>query len=50
MLASSAGRFKDRYIYASGGNDNTVGIWDLTDVSRAQPEQPRINNGMIMNK
>ncbi|GAQ42177.1 WD repeat protein [Aspergillus niger] len=49
MLASSAGRFKDRYIYASGGNDNTVGIWDLTDVSRAQPEQPRINNDEMVN-
>ncbi|EHA19495.1 hypothetical protein ASPNIDRAFT_178656 [Aspergillus niger ATCC 1015] len=49
MLASSAGRFKDRYIYASGGNDNTVGIWDLTDVSRAQPEQARINNDEMVN-
>ncbi|KAI9371617.1 hypothetical protein BJX61DRAFT_17489 [Aspergillus egyptiacus] len=44
MLASAAGRFKDRYIYATGGNDNTVGIWDLTDVSLAANEQPPINN------
>ncbi|RAK97693.1 glutamine amidotransferase subunit DUG2 [Aspergillus ibericus CBS 121593] len=49
MLASSSGRFKDRYIYASGGNDNTVGIWDLTDVSRAQGEQPPINNDEMVN-
>ncbi|KAL3479957.1 hypothetical protein BJX99DRAFT_255115 [Aspergillus californicus] len=44
MLASAAGRFKDRHIYATGGNDNTVGIWDLTDVSLAANEQPPINN------
>ncbi|KAL4873060.1 hypothetical protein BDV12DRAFT_116119 [Aspergillus spectabilis] len=44
MLASAAGRFKDRYIYATGGNDNTVGIWDLTDVSHTASEKPPINN------
>ncbi|KAL3452624.1 hypothetical protein BJX65DRAFT_303439 [Aspergillus insuetus] len=42
MLASAAGRFRDRHIYATGGNDNTVGIWDLTDVTST--EQPPINN------
>lgn len=46
MLASAAGKFKDRNIYATGGNDNTVGIWDLTDVSRAVSEKPPINNGI----
>ncbi|KAL4953290.1 hypothetical protein BDW69DRAFT_184610 [Aspergillus filifer] len=44
MLASAAGRFKDRHIYATGGNDNTVGIWDLTDISRAANQKPPINN------
>ncbi|KAL5339464.1 hypothetical protein BJX70DRAFT_408034 [Aspergillus crustosus] len=44
MLASAAGRFKDRHIYATGGNDNTVGIWDLTDVSLNATEKPPINN------
>jgi di- and tripeptidase len=44
MLASAAGRFRDRHIYATGGNDNTVGIWDLTDVTST--EQPPINNGL----
>lgn len=45
MLASAAGKFKDRHIYATGGNDNTVGIWDLTDVSLSASEKPPINNG-----
>ncbi|KAE8151185.1 hypothetical protein BDV25DRAFT_153042 [Aspergillus avenaceus] len=49
MLASAAGRFKDRFIYASGGNDNTVGIWDLTDVSLNQSELPPINNDEMVN-
>lgn len=46
MLASAAGKFKERNIYATGGNDNTVGIWDLTDVSRAVSEKPPIDNGI----
>jgi len=45
MLASAAGRFKDRRIYATGGNDNTVGIWDLTEFSMNQDEMPPISNG-----
>lgn len=45
MLASAAGRFKDRRIYATGGNDNTVGIWDLTEFSMNQDETPPISNG-----
>lgn len=45
MLASAAGRYKDRHIYATGGNDNTVGIWDLTEVSLNQDQLSSINNG-----
>jgi len=46
MLASAAGKFKERNIYATGGNDNTVGIWDLPDVSRPVSEKPPIDNGI----
>lgn len=48
MLASAAGRFRDRCIYATGGNDNTVGIWDLTESSLNQDELPPISNGTNM--
>jgi di- and tripeptidase len=46
MLASATGRFKDRQIYATGGNDNSVGIWDLTEFFMTQEELPPISNGM----
>ncbi|KAG2417628.1 hypothetical protein HFD88_008847 [Aspergillus terreus] len=49
MLASAAGQFKDRFIYATGGNDNTVGIWDLTEVSATQGELPPIDNDEMVN-
>ncbi|OJJ50197.1 hypothetical protein ASPZODRAFT_58230 [Penicilliopsis zonata CBS 506.65] len=49
MLASAAGRYKDRMIYATGGNDNTVGIWDLTEVSSAHQELAPISNDEMVN-
>ncbi|PLB41385.1 glutamine amidotransferase subunit DUG2 [Aspergillus candidus] len=49
MLASAAGRYKDRHIYATGGNDNTVGIWDLTEVSLNQDQLSSINNDEMVN-
>lgn len=45
MLASAVGRFKDRQLYATGGNDNSVGIWDLTEFFSIQEELPPISNG-----
>ncbi|KAJ5902635.1 WD repeat protein [Penicillium taxi] len=49
MLASAAGRVKDRRIYASGGNDNTVGIWDLTEFFLSQDDLPPISNDEMVN-
>ncbi|KAJ5479156.1 Peptidase M20 [Penicillium desertorum] len=49
MLASAAGRFKDRHIYATGGNDNSVGIWDLTEFFMTQEELPPISNDEMVN-
>lgn len=45
MLASATGSFKNRTVYATGGNDNTVGIWDLTEISHRQCDSPPISNG-----
>lgn len=49
MLASAAGLFKDRVIYATGGNDNTVGIWDLTEWSLNEENIPPISNDEMVN-
>ncbi|KAJ5550543.1 Peptidase M20 [Penicillium sp. DV-2018c] len=49
MLASAAGRFKDRQIYATGGNDNSVGIWDLTEFFTTQEELAPISNDEMVN-
>ncbi|KAJ5225700.1 hypothetical protein N7468_006925 [Penicillium chermesinum] len=49
MLASAVGRVKDRHIYATGGNDNSVGIWDLTEFFLAQEELPPISNDEMVN-
>ncbi|KAI2794333.1 hypothetical protein POX_a00929 [Penicillium oxalicum] len=49
MLASAVGRVKDRQIYATGGNDNSVGIWDLTEFFLAQEELPPISNDEMVN-
>lgn len=47
MLASAAGIFNDRRIYATGGNDNSVAIWDLTQQDE-QPEVQPIGNGIFI--
>ncbi|KAJ5522812.1 hypothetical protein N7513_013385 [Penicillium frequentans] len=49
MLASATGRAKDRHIYATGGNDNSVGIWDLTEFFLTQEELPPISNDEMVN-
>lgn len=46
MLASAAGVVQDRRIYATGGNDNSVAIWDLTTEHPVdQGDIPPIGNG-----
>lgn len=45
MLASAAGTFRDRCIYATGGNDNSVAIWDLTEHAFESSEIVPISNG-----
>lgn len=47
MLASAAGLFKGRRIYATGGNDNTVAIWDLTDHPVDTVDLTPISNGKV---
>ena len=32
-------------IYTTGGNDNTVAVWDLTEHPADQPGIPAISNG-----
>ncbi|EEP76265.1 conserved hypothetical protein [Uncinocarpus reesii 1704] len=45
MLASAAGFVNNRWIYATGGNDNSVAIWDLTEHPVDSHEIPATSNG-----
>ncbi|KAH8705048.1 WD repeat protein [Talaromyces proteolyticus] len=47
MLASAAGFFRNRRIYATGGNDNTVAIWDLSGHPENTEIQPIGNDEMV---
>ncbi|QVM07293.1 hypothetical protein D8B26_001995 [Coccidioides posadasii str. Silveira] len=49
MLASAAGVVKDRWIYATGGNDNSVAIWDLTEHPVDSHEIPATSNDELVN-
>ena len=45
MLASAISLYKGRRIYVTGGNDNEVAIWDITDGDQGQEIGLRTNNG-----
>jgi di- and tripeptidase len=47
ILASATGLFNNRCIYATGGNDNTVAIWDLTGHPEQKESQPIGNDDMV---
>ncbi|KAL1960125.1 hypothetical protein VTO42DRAFT_297 [Malbranchea cinnamomea] len=49
MLASAAAVYRGRRIYATGGNDNTVAIWDLTEHPTETHEIPAIGNDEMVN-
>lgn len=45
MLASAAANRKDRSIIATGGNDGSAAIWDLTDDPVESHMIPAVGNG-----
>ncbi|KAM5493456.1 hypothetical protein MaudMau93_000838 [Microsporum audouinii] len=49
MLSSTSGNVKNRWIFATGGNDNTVALWDLTDGKTESQEIPAISNDEMVN-
>ncbi|KAF3492364.1 WD repeat-containing protein [Arthroderma uncinatum] len=49
MLTSTSGNVKGRWIFATGGNDNTVALWDLTDEKTDSHEIPAIGNDEMVN-
>jgi di- and tripeptidase len=44
-MASAAGVFQDRRIYVTGGNDNSVAIWDPIEHPVGPQEIQPIGNG-----
>ncbi|KAI5306394.1 hypothetical protein KEM56_001095 [Ascosphaera pollenicola] len=48
-LSSASGMSKGRHIYATGGNDNTVAIWDLTNLHTEQQGVRDISNDEMVN-
>nr|AJD23181.1 peptidase family M20/M25/M40 protein [Onygena corvina] len=49
MLTSTSGNVKDRRIFATGGNDNTVALWDVTDEKADSQQIPAISNDEMVN-
>ncbi|KAF3899902.1 Di-and tripeptidase [Trichophyton interdigitale] len=49
MLTSTSGNVNNRWIFATGGNDNTVALWDLTDEKADSQEIPAISNDEMVN-
>jgi hypothetical protein len=47
ILAAASAVFKDRRIYVTGGNDDSVAIWNLPEISRVEPSIHSIENSKI---
>ncbi|KAI5294887.1 hypothetical protein KEM52_002946 [Ascosphaera acerosa] len=49
MLSSAIGKFRGRDVYATGGNDNTVAIWDLSSLHTEEVTSRGISNDEMVN-
>lgn len=49
LLASASGIYQDRQIYVTGGNDNTVAIWDVSGPADASTRRQPFSNDELVN-
>ncbi|KAL2354928.1 hypothetical protein BJ546DRAFT_48628 [Cryomyces antarcticus] len=47
ILASAFGTYQDRHIYVTGGNDNTVAVWDISGCTSAPSVGKRTSNEQL---
>lgn len=50
ILASAFTKFEDKSLLVTGGNDNTVVIWEVKDCVEPDTVARRTNNGMLVLK
>ena len=48
VLASAISVYRGRRIYITGGNDNDVAIWDITEVNEEHNDGLSDNNGEVV--
>jgi di- and tripeptidase len=46
-LASAFTRYNDKPIFVTGGNDNTIVIWEVQDCAGPTSNGKKNNNGML---